>query len=347
MNWRENPPAAITVARIGEQLASSLGLGALLALVSAPAAIGNDATIRLAGVAPIDHFGHTMLEQVRNDIEAAEVGLGVQFFPAGQLGSGEELFEDTIRGNVDLVHAFIYAHTDPVLEINSLPYLVSSMDEAAEVYGNKGSPFNSIYRERLDALGIVLLGTAIEGLNGVVASVMPQDYAGIGPKNANIRVWSSRVIKATVEEMGYTATTMNWAEVFPAIQSGAVDGAMCCTAQMAYTVFAQSDVGRYYIPYNATAEITAYYASKKTWERLTDEQRNAIQVAVDRAVADFNAWARTNDREYLMRLEARGYDVLYLTDEQRAAMASHVRETVWPLVADVLGRGVLDRLVSR
>ena len=40
---------------------------------------------------------------------------------------------------------------------------------------------------------------------------------------------------------------MNWAEVFAAIQAGTVDGAICCTAQSTYTVFAQSDVGKYFI----------------------------------------------------------------------------------------------------
>ena len=53
------------------------------------------------------------------DIDAAGVGLKVKLFPASQLGTGEELLEDTIRGNIDLVHAFVYAHKDPVLDIKA------------------------------------------------------------------------------------------------------------------------------------------------------------------------------------------------------------------------------------
>ena len=223
---------------------------------------------------------------------------------------------------------------------------MSSFAEAEAVYGDPDSAFNQIFRERLDALGLVMLGTTVEGLIGVVASKKPDNYAEIGPKNANIRVWSSQIAKAMTEEMGFAATTMNWAEVFPAIQAGTVDGAICCTAQITYTVFAQSDVGKYYIPYNATVEATNYYASKKTWEKLDDAQRAAIRAAVDRAAAGFNAWARENEQAYLNKLEERGYEVLYLTDEQLAAIADHMRATVWPIAVDVVGQDVLDRLLA-
>ena len=95
-------------------------------------------TLKFAGVLPVEHYAHKMMEQIKADVDAAGVGLEVKLFPASQLGTGEELLEDTIRGNIDLVHAFVYAHKDPVLEINSLPFLVSSFDEMVKVYGSKG-----------------------------------------------------------------------------------------------------------------------------------------------------------------------------------------------------------------
>ena len=52
--------------------------------------------------------------------EAADVGLTHSYFPANQLGSGEELIEEAIRGNVDIVQAFLYAQADPTPP--SFPY---------------------------------------------------------------------------------------------------------------------------------------------------------------------------------------------------------------------------------
>ncbi|SFL02345.1 TRAP transporter substrate-binding protein DctP [Pseudovibrio ascidiaceicola] len=303
-------------------------------------------TLKLAGVVPVEHYGNTLLEQIKNDIEAANVDLKVNVFPAGQLGAGEELFEAAARGNVDLVHSVVYAHSDPVLEINSLPYLVSSWDEAEKVYLNKGSAFNKIFAERLEGLGLKLLANAPEGFIGVVANDTPDNASTTGDKGMNIRVWSSQVIKATVESIGFKATTMNWGEVFPAIQAGTVDGAICCTAQLAYSAFATSDVGKAFIPYNAVVENTTYYASSRTWDKLSQEQQSAVQSAFDKAARDYAAWGRNNEAQYVTKLQESGYQVVTVSDEDRAAIAEKVRADVWPQISEIVGKDTIDALMA-
>ena len=318
--------------------------GVFLAVSAATGALAADMTLKLAGVLPVEHYGHKMLEQIKADIEGANVGLTVKYFPAGQLGSGEELLEDTIRGNIDIVHAFVYAHKDPVLEVNSLPFLVGSWDELARVYGTKDSAYSQIMAETLDRLGLKFLGNVAEGFIGVVSTKKPENYASVGPKGIHIRVWSSQVAKDTTESIGFKTTTMNWAEVFAAVQSGAVDGAICCTPQATYTFFTQSDVGKYYVPYNAFVEASTYYASKKTWEKLNDEQRAAVQAAVDRAASSFTDWARENDEGYIAKILDAGWEVLDLTDAERGALADHIKANVWPAVEEMVGKDVIDRL---
>ncbi|WP_187431376.1 Sialic acid-binding periplasmic protein SiaP [Roseobacter fucihabitans] len=324
---------------------NKLTAGAALALALAGPAVA-DTTLKLAGVVPVEHFGNDLLTQIKTDIEAADVGLNIMVFPAGQLGSGEELFEAASRGNVDLVHSVVYAHNDPVLEINSLPYLVSSWDEAEAVYLNSESAFNSIFASTLDGLGLKLLANAPEGFVGVVAEAIPENATTTGDKGMNIRVWSSQVIKATVEAIGFNATTMNWGEVFPAIQSGTVDGAICCTAQLAYTAFATSDVGKAFVPYNAVVENTTYYASLDTWNDLNAEQQAAVQAAFDKAAQDYAAWGRENEGAYLTKLEERGYQVIPVSDAERAAIADTVRADVWPQIAEIVGQDVIDALMA-
>ena len=314
-----------------------------LSLTAAEAA---DMRLKLAGVVPVEHFGNAILKQIEADIEAADVGLSVTLFEAGQLGSGEELFEDAARGNVDLVHSVIYAHRDPVLEINSLPYLVSSFDEMEAIYLNKDSAFNDIFGERLEALGLKLLANAPEGFIGVVAESEPDNVTTVGDKGVNIRVWSSQVIKSTVEAMGFNATTMNWGEVFPAIQSGVVDGAICCTAQLAYSAFATSDVGKYFIPYGAVVENTTYYASLKTWEEMNDAQRAVVQAAFDKAAQSYFTEARANEADYIDKLKESGYQVVDISDAQRGKIADTVRSEVWPGIADIVGQDIIDRLMA-
>lgn len=305
-----------------------------------------DMTLKLAGVVPVEHFGNKILDQIKSDIESANVGLKIKVFPAGQLGSGEELFEAASRGNIDLVHSVVYAHNDPVLEINSLPYLVSSWDQAEKVYLNKESAFNKIFANSLDGLGLKLLSNAPEGFIGVVADGEPANATNTGSKDMNIRIWSSQVIKATAESIGFKTTTMNWGEVFPAIQSGVVDGAICCTAQLAYSAFATSDVGKAFIPYNAVVENTTYYSSKKTWERLSEAQQKAVQTAFDKAAQDYAAWGRNNESQYIEKLVESGYKVIKVSDADLGKISEKVRQDVWPQIADIVGKDVLDQLMN-
>lgn len=108
-----------------KKISTSLMAGAMTALMST-AALADDMKLRFAGVFPIDHQGTKMMEQVAADVASAGVGLTIEVFPANQLGSGEALFEDVARGNIDLAAAFIYADTDPRLEFLSMPFLSCS-----------------------------------------------------------------------------------------------------------------------------------------------------------------------------------------------------------------------------
>ncbi|WP_127113776.1 TRAP transporter substrate-binding protein DctP [Shimia sediminis] len=326
-------------------LAQTVAAGTAAALI-AGSAMAEDITLKFAGVHPVNHYANTMLEQIKTDIEAADVGLTVKVFPAGQLGSGEELLDDAMRGNIDLVHGFIYPNRAKALEILSLPFLASTRAEIDAVYRDSDSEFNQILDETFDGLGLNLMAVVPEGFIGIVTTKKPDNHATADAKNINIRVWGSQIAKSLVETIGYNATTMNWGEVFAALQSGAVDGAICCTAEQAYTAFAQSDVGDYFIPYNATVEMTAYYASGETWNKLSDEQRIVVQSAFTKAANDFADHALSVEDEFLEKLQESGYEILDITDEERGALAATVRETVWPQAADIVGADVLDRLTN-
>lgn len=331
--------------KFGKSLIRSGVIGAL-AMSVATMASAADMRLKFAGTFPVDHPGTKMMEQIKTDIEAADVGLKVSLFPANQLGSGEALMEDTMRGNIDFTAAFIYSHKDPRLEFLSMPFLVNNFDEMDSIMRNMDSPFNQILQERLNELGLRLLANNPEGFTGIVANKKPENWNVLGPKDMNIRVWSSPVVKNMVEGLGFQATTMAWGDIFPALQSGIVDGAICCTKSATYSIFAQSDVGKYYVQYNSVSELTSYYASEKTWAKLDDAQRAAVQAAFTKASDDFFTYNRENDAKFGDLLQEKGYEILALDDEEQAAMAAWVRENIWPTMADTIGQDTLDRLTA-
>ncbi len=331
--------------KLGKTLAR-IGLVGALTLSAATMSSAGDMRLKFAGTFPIDHQGTVMMKQIKADIEAADVGLKVSLFPANQLGTGEALMEDTINGNIDFTAAFIYSHKDPRLEFLSMPFLVNDFDEMDSVMRNMDSAFNQVLQELLNEQGLRLLANNPEGFTGIVATKKPDNWADRGPKNMNIRVWSSPVVKNMVEGLGFQATTMAWGDIFPALQSGIVDGAICCTKSATYSIFAQSDVGSHYIQYNSVSELTSYYASQKTWAKLDDAQRAAVQAAFTKASDDFFAYNKENDAEFAKKLVEKGYEVLALNAEEQATMAAWVRENIWPNMVESVGQETLDRLTA-
>ncbi|QAX28147.1 TRAP transporter substrate-binding protein DctP [Leisingera sp. NJS204] len=322
-----------------------LAAGSVALQLAAPA-FAADMRLKFAGVFPVDHQGSKMMEQVKADIEAADVGLKISVFPANQLGSGEALLEDVARGNIDFAAAFLYADTDPRLEILSMPFLVSDWDEMNSVMRDLDSEFNTIIQETLSDHGVRLLGQNPEGFVGIVATEEPANWNNFDAKNMNIRVWSSNVVKSMVETLGYQATTMSWGDIFPAIQSGIVDGAICCTKTATYSIFAKSDVGSHFVQYNSIPENTSYYVSEKTWEDLNEEQREVVQAAFTKASDDFFAYNRENDAVFEQKLVESGYTILKLSPEEQQAMASKVRSEIWPMLEESVGKDNIDRLLS-
>jgi TRAP-type C4-dicarboxylate transport system substrate-binding protein len=327
------------------KITKGLVIGAMSALMST-AAFAEDKTLRFAGVFPIDHQGTKMMEQVAAEVAAADVGRKIDVFPANQLGSGEALFEDVARGNIDLAAAFIYADTDPRLEFLSMPFLLGGWGDMDKTLRNMDSEFNTILQEITDEYGVRVMAQNPEGFIGIVASQEPENWNTFDDKGMNIRVWSSSVVKSMVEELGYQATTMAWGDIFPALQAGIVDGAICCTKTATYSIFAKSDVGTHFVEYNSISELTTFYASQRTLDKLNDEQRVALQAAMSKASDDFFNYNRENDAVFGQKLLDKGYTLLSLSDEDQAAMAKHIQETVWPSMAKSVGQDIIDRLLA-
>ncbi len=320
--------------------------GAAILAATAVAGQADDVKLKIASTTLENQPAFEHLTQMIKDIEGAGVNLSVDFFPAGQLGSGEELLEDAKFGNVDIVHAAIYAQADQRLEFMSLPFMITTLDDIQAIMSNPDSEYNKILTGILADHGLQHLATIGEGLIGVVASKTPADVDGTGNQEMNLRVWSSQLVKSTMEVLGYQTTTMAWAEVFPAVQAGTIDGAICCTSELAFSLFAESDVGNTFIPYNAFVETNVIYVNAAKWNKLSAEQQAAIQAAATKAATGINDSSWNRNEEFLAKLRDKNWDVVDFSDEERAKFKALIAEKVWPSVGDLVGKDILDKLTG-
>ena len=317
------------------------GIAALVGLGVVAASADAKTRLRIAGQHASDHNATLVLKQLKEDIEAADVGLRVQLFPSGQLGTGEQVFGDVRKGAIDIAHTFIYSINDPLLEINSIPYLVENYDQMRRVF-TPGSNFYAVYSELLAKQDIKLLGIFGEGFIGVGSSKRPNDPGGVGDKGLTIRVWSASVAKETASDIGFNTTTIDWGDVFPALQQGVVDGVIGGTPEANYTSF--KDAIKYFVPYNAFVENTAYYMSQKSWDKLTEQQQQVVAELFGKAALASFDQSRATDEAFMAKLAEAGIEVIALSDEERKTIADHVRATTWPKLEAAFGKELLDQL---
>jgi TRAP-type C4-dicarboxylate transport system substrate-binding protein len=149
--------------------------------------------------------------------------LKVTVFPAGQLGSDEDVLEQAIQGvnvavNTDASRCGQYVKDMSIL---MMPYMFDNYDECAKV--TETDTFKS-WTDDLDKNhGIKVLSfTFYDGprhfmTNKVINS--PEDLKGL-----RIRTIGQEVTTKAVEAMGATPVSMSWGEVYNGIQSKALDG---------------------------------------------------------------------------------------------------------------------------
>jgi len=311
------------------------------ATVTAAAA---DTRLKIAGQHAVDHPATIALEEISDTIGSSDVDLSAKVFPANQLGDYTLVFEDLIKGSVDLAHISVPGQLNPKLEAAFFPYLISNYDEMRKIY-SPGSCFYGAYSDMLDKLGVKLLGIYPEGFIGIGLTKSGHELLTAGvDKGLLVRVPPLETFSNAVEAMGYRTTTIAYADLYPALQTGVADGWIGGTAALNYTGF--GDVVKEYIPYNAFVEATAYIASKKTWDELDEKQRAVIEETFASAAKDAVARAESEDQEYLAKLGEKGINVISFAGPKAEAFVKKVRQDVWPRLEEKFGADLVSCLKS-
>lgn len=149
-------------------------------------------------------------------------GLTIEVFPAGQLGSWEEMQEGLEVGSVDVVLESVGSleRYSALASIEGLPFLYDDPEHFLEVWD---SP---LAEEILDALaeesGFRLIGKMYRGarlLNTVRPIASLSDLTGL-----KLRVPTQQTYIDTWQALGASPTPMAYTEVFTALEQGAIDG---------------------------------------------------------------------------------------------------------------------------
>ncbi|MCR5088127.1 MAG: DctP family TRAP transporter solute-binding subunit [Oscillospiraceae bacterium] len=156
--------------------------------------------------------------------EATEGAVLIDVFPNDQLAGGNAAkgMEMLADGSVDIAaYATVtMGALDERLTIGITPWIFDDYTDARTTIDETGLAY---YADILDDYNMTLLGSFHNGFrqlsNSKRAVLTPDDLAGL-----KIRTPGSAIYQNTFTALGASPSTLNWGEVFTALQQGTIDG---------------------------------------------------------------------------------------------------------------------------
>ena len=301
-----------------------------------------DERFTLAHSMPPEHIFHPTSEQFSQMLGD---GFEVEYHPAGDLGDWVSLFEQVMRGSINMTMTFAATEFDPRLNVFITGYVVDSWEGAKELYGPGGAMI-PVYDEILSDLDMKLIGVlpvdfvgyAIRKGIGKVPLNLPEEAKGI-----KVRVPPVAMAIKRFEALGFNPIPMPFSELYTALQLGTVDGR---TFGPPSEIWQMRDVLETYVYSRDYFEHSFWLANLSWWEDLDAADRDKIQAAVDGSVDWAWAEAKNLSDETLANIRNAGVDVVEFNDEQMAKAKSIVYEQEWPAMEEMIGSDLMNKIKS-
>jgi TRAP-type C4-dicarboxylate transport system substrate-binding protein len=302
----------------------------------------NPIVLRLASDAPTEHIATGLnLEACEMVEERTEGRVKVQYFGAGALGDYNTVYEEVVRGTIDLAQITIPEAIDPRLGAPYLPYYATNYEEVKELYAPDSFMCQELGKYTA-ATNVRFLGIVLEGFIGMGFVKEPNDiFNPESNKEVKTRSPSMVTFYQPQEDLGFTPVSIAYGEVPTAIQTKVVDGWVGGTPNMNYAWVGEM-INYMYVNY-IHPEATSYVMSEKSLAKLTPEdQEIVIGVFQEQSMNSFDR-SEENERLYMQKLEEDyGVEVIEFTREQIQVYADYVREVSWPAIEELLTKELMD-----
>ena len=223
--------------------------------------------------------------------EGSNGKLQVKIFAAGELVPPFEAFDAVSSGDADIYHAFEYYWQSKSKAFNffaAIPFGITATEMDAWIYFNGGqalwdelgAQFN-IKPLLAGNTGMQMGGWYTREING------PDDLRGLKFRMPGI---GGEVLR----RMGAAAVALAGGEIFPALQSGALDGTEWVGPWNDLAFGFYRVVKNYYYPgFHEPGTAIGVGINKRLWDGLTDSERTLIESACqaenNMTLAEFNA----------------------------------------------------------
>jgi TRAP-type C4-dicarboxylate transport system substrate-binding protein len=200
-----------------------------------------------------------------------------EIYPASQLGSIPRQIEGTQFGAIQcaILPPEFFVGVDERFEVLAAPGLVSSME-----HGQRLAADPAVLKLMLGLgadKGLHGVGLMMNAPSSLIAKTPIRHLADF--KGKKIRIFASQFQSASLERLGATPVAMTLGDVMPAIQQGAIDGAV--GGIVVFTPMHFQDAAKYVTETGQPAVFAIMEVSKKWYESLPSD----LQQIIDRDAA--------------------------------------------------------------
>lgn len=252
-------------------LALVMGLGV--------AANAQAATYRMAMVTHPTHNWNKVSEKMNTELQELSGGKNqIRIFPLSQLGTDSQVITTMQTGGIQLAVLTSTSISTRVPEFNawSMPFVIDDIEHAASAAQSESA---KEMLELLESQGLVGIGYAFAGMRQVL-SVKPVNSVD-DFKKMKIRSVPSEVYSDFWRKLGAAPTALDPADIISALNTNlldAVDADFDLAVSMKYQEQAPNLVVSNHMPFPGVV-----VASKRWWDKLSDEDKQDVLTAFERA----------------------------------------------------------------
>jgi tripartite ATP-independent transporter DctP family solute receptor len=303
-------------------------LGAIAACVTAGSALAadyNEHSFKLGHVIADDHpaaLGGKRWAELLTQRSGGKIKVRVH--GNGTLG-GDTQMTSAVQGGVQELGIITSSPMASVVKEIGLLDLPFTFNTAQEVDSVLAGPVGQAIAARMSDKGMVVLGWMENGFRSITNSKRPitriEDLQGL-----KIRVLQNPVYIDAFNTLGANAVPMPFPEVYPALESRAVDGQENPLGTINTSKF--NEVQKYLSITRHTYTPYVVVISKKVWDKLTPDEQQLMRETAAEASAYQRDVSRKSEARFLAELKQRGMQV----NELSAAEAARMREKLTPVI---------------
>ena len=323
---------------IAKVVAAALFFGAGQAMAEVKAKIGHAMPESHPQAAAMNKFTELAATYTSNNVK-------VQAFHGGVLGSDEKQLQAVQAGTQELYIGTLAPLSSRVKEVQvwDLPFMFQNEKEVYAVLD--GASCKKIFAsiEPSGLVGLTWTGMGFRNLSNSKRSVTKlEDVSGL-----KVRVMANPVALETWKTIGANAVPMAFSEVFPALETKALDGQENPLVHM-YSNKMQ-EVQKFISVTNHVYTPVALVASKKFWDTLSAADKAGLQKAAVEAGLLQRKLLEAGDIDVVKKFAAAGVTVNNVSSAELARIQERVKPVIAkfsPIIGEEFVKGFFEEIAK-